>query len=308
MTTTPHIAVTLVEQAQAQKEITVNQALTRIDAILNTGAKSRAVATPPSSPAAGDVYIIAASPTGDWTGQAGKITYYDTIWRFITPNEGMTLWVNDENLLYTYEGSSWVLSSNPTEFQNLTKLGINATADSTNKLSVASGAILFNHNGTNIQTKLNKNSSSDTASFLFQTGFSGRAEFGAIGDDNFTLKVSANGSTWLDSLKIIAATGRVAFKSIATAISAAGSTQGTATSITKSFNEVTTVASGQGVVLPAPEAGEIILIANQGANSLNIYPASGHSINNLSANTAQSLAVDSRKLFFAITGSKWYSL
>ncbi len=308
MTTTPHLGITLVEQAQAQKEITVNQAFARIDAILNSGAKSRAVATPPASPASGDLYIVAASPTGDWSGQAGKLTYYDGIWRFITPMEGMTLWVNDENLIYSYDGSAWILSSNPTEFQNLTKLGINSTADATNKLSVASGAILFNHNGTNIQTKLNKNSSTDTASFLYQTGFSGRAEFGTIGDDNFTLKVSPDGSAWLDALKIIAATGRVAFKSIATGISAAGTTQGTATAITKSFNEVTTVSVSQGVVLPSPEAGEILLVANQGANALNIYPASGHSINNLSANTAQSLATDARRIFFAVTSSKWYAL
>lgn len=308
MTTTPHLGITLVEQAQAQKEITVNQALARIDAILNSGAKSRAVATPPASPASGDLYIVAASPTGDWSGQAGKLTYYDGIWRFITPMEGMTLWVNDENLIYSYDGTAWILSSNPTEFQNLTKLGINSTADATNKLSVASGAILFNHNGTNIQTKLNKNSSTDTASFLYQTGFSGRAEFGTIGDDNFTLKVSPDGSAWLDALKIIAATGRVAFKSIATGISAAGTTQGTATALTKSLNEVTTVSVSQGVVLPSPEAGEILLVANQGANALNIYPASGHSINNLSANTAQSLAIDTRRIFFAVTSSKWYAL
>ncbi len=308
MTTTPHLAITLVEQAQAQKEVTVNQAFVRIDAVLGNGAKSRAIATPPVSPASGDLYIIAASPTGDWSGQAGKVTYYDGIWRFITPAEGMTLWVNDENLLYSYDGAAWTLSSNPTEFQNLTKLGVNATADTTNKLAVASSAVLFNNNGAGIQAKINKNSSSDTASILFQTGTSGRAEYGTIGDDNFTLKVSSNGSTWKDALKIIAATGRVAFKSIATAISAAGSTQGTATALTASLNEVTTVSSGQGVVLPAPEAGEILMVANQGANALNIYPASGHSINNLSANTAQSLATDTRRIFFAITSTKWYSL
>ena len=308
MTTTPHLAITLVEQSQSQKEVTVNQAFARIDAVLNSGAKSRTTATPPVSPIAGDVYIIAASPSGDWAGKTGNITYFDSIWRFITPIEGMTLWVNDENLLYSYDGSAWILSSNPTEFQNLTKLGINTTADTTNKFSVASSAVLFNHNGTNIQAKLNKNSAADTASFLFQTGFSGRAEFGTIGDNNFTLKVSANGSSFQDALKIIAATARVAFKSLATGISAAGTTQATATTLTASFNEVTTVAAGQGVILPTPEAGEIILLANQGASALNIYPASGHSINNLTSNSPVTVASNSSKLLFAISGSKWYSL
>lgn len=65
MAVTPHLALALVESAQAQKEVTVNMALTRLEAVLNTGAVTRALATPPGSPAAGDVYIVAGSPTGD---------------------------------------------------------------------------------------------------------------------------------------------------------------------------------------------------------------------------------------------------
>ena len=111
MTTTTHLGISLVEQSQAQKEVTINQALTRIDAILNTGAKSRSLATPPSSPASGDLYIVATSPTGDWAGQAGKLTYFDAIWRFITPNMGLTLWVNDESVTVTHNGSVWLTNA-----------------------------------------------------------------------------------------------------------------------------------------------------------------------------------------------------
>src|SRR4051812_43630852 len=110
MTTTTHIGITLVEQSQAQKEVTVNQALTRLDAMLNTGAQSRTTNTPPGSPASGDLYIAGSSPTGDWSGQAAKLAYFDQVWRFVTPLEGMTLWVNDEDVIYTYNGSSWLTS------------------------------------------------------------------------------------------------------------------------------------------------------------------------------------------------------
>jgi hypothetical protein len=108
MTTTSHLGLTLIEQSQAQKEVTVNQALTRADAVLNTGAKSRGLNTPPGSPASGDVYIVGLSPTGDWTGKADALAYYDQLWKFITPNEGMTLWVNDEDTPYTYCGFAWI--------------------------------------------------------------------------------------------------------------------------------------------------------------------------------------------------------
>jgi len=109
MITTNHLGISLVEQSQAQKEITINQAFTRIDALMNTGAKSRSTATPPASPASGDLYIVANSPTGDWVGQAGKIAYFDAIWKFITPNEGISLWVADEDLFATYNGANWLL-------------------------------------------------------------------------------------------------------------------------------------------------------------------------------------------------------
>jgi hypothetical protein len=110
MATTPHIGLTLVEQSQAQKEITVNQAFTRIDALLNSGAESRVQNTPPVSPADGDVYIVGASPTGAWAGKAYQITYFEQVWRFIVPNAGASLWVNDEGFAYSFDGTNWVMS------------------------------------------------------------------------------------------------------------------------------------------------------------------------------------------------------
>lgn len=86
-------------------------------------------------------------------------------------------------------------------------VGVNATADTTNRLHVASDASLFSHDGAGHQLKINKTAASDTASVLFQTGFSGRAEFGLAGDDDFHVKVSADGTTWQDALVISRSTG-----------------------------------------------------------------------------------------------------
>lgn len=107
MATTSHLEITLLEQSQAQKEITINEALARIDAVLNTGVVDRDLASPPGSPAEGDAYIVAASPTGAWSGKAGQVAYYDQIWRFIAPREGLTLWVNDENIHVVHNGTGW---------------------------------------------------------------------------------------------------------------------------------------------------------------------------------------------------------
>jgi hypothetical protein len=305
--TTNRVKLPYILQSQSQKEVTHNASLDLIDALLQAAMVSVGVNTPPGSPVAGDSYIVGSAPTGAWAGQAKALAFYTTAWNFIAPWEGLTVWANDVNTLYTYDGAAWVLTVNPTSFQNLTMLGVNTSADSTNKFAVASAAILFNHIGTDMQVKINKNAAGNKASFLFQTGFSGRAEFGLLGDDNFTLKVSADGSTFFDALKMLAANGRVALKSNAAGLSGAGTTQGTATAITKQTNEFTTVAAGTGGILPSPEQGEFICVANAGANALSVYPASGHSINALAANAAFSLAAGKNAMFWAATATKWYA-
>ncbi len=107
MTTTAHMGITLIEQAQAQKEVTANEAFARIDALLNRGAAQAGLNTPPSTPFNGDVYILGNSPTGDWAGRAKQIAYFDQIWRFIVPQAGSLLWVQNIACLYVYDGSAW---------------------------------------------------------------------------------------------------------------------------------------------------------------------------------------------------------
>jgi hypothetical protein len=218
MTTTNNLGITLLEQAQSQKEVTVNEAFTILDAVVGGGVIDKDLATPPGSPTAGDRYIVAGSPTGAWTGHANHIAYYfNGGWRFINPGEGFFVWVNDEDLLYVFTGSVWSSSVSGSLAMNL--LGINgATADSTNRLAVRSLAALFTAvyaadggNG-DCQIKLNKEAAGDTGSFIFQTNFSGRAEFGLVGDDDFQLKVSPDGSAFNQAWVIDKDNGQTTFK------------------------------------------------------------------------------------------------
>ena len=72
--------------------------------------------------------------------------------------------------------------------------------------------------------------------------------------------------------------------SVQTGMTAAGTTQGSATVLTRTLNEVTTVASGTGVVLFRPPFGEECIVINAGLNNLNVYPALGGQINALGNN------------------------
>jgi len=211
MTDTPRHAMPEIAAAQAQKHVTHNAALLILDALDNASVIDRDLATPPGSPAEGDTYLIAAAPTGAWTGQVGKIGFYaGAAWNFYPAFKGLMLYVADEAVFIVYNGAAWVLLSTLIgALQNLALLGINTTADATNKLAVKSLAILFDNIGNGTQVKLNKAAAGDSASFLFQTGYSGRAEIGTTGDDNFHFKVSANGSTFKDAITIDKTTGAV---------------------------------------------------------------------------------------------------
>ncbi len=106
--------------------------------------------------------------------------------------------------------------TNTSNIQGISMLGVNATADETNKLSVKSEAILFDNIGSGAQVKVNKAASTDVATHLFQTAYSGRAEFGLAGNDNFTLKVSPDGNDWYESFVVDSSTGNIDFKGIIT--------------------------------------------------------------------------------------------
>ncbi len=138
MTTSNNLGFFLLQQNQAQKEITVNEALTTIDALMNTGAKSITIATPPSSPNPGDLYIVAASPTGAWAGQANNIAWYNQIWQFIVPNAGMSLFVKDQGKIYAYNGTNWFVTNS-----SLSVLG-----DVSLSGSIASNSVLTYNSGT----------------------------------------------------------------------------------------------------------------------------------------------------------------
>lgn len=84
-----------------------------------------------------------------------------------------------------------------------------STADALNRLAVASEGVLFTHRGQGVQFKVNKAAAADTASLLFQTNWSGRAEMGLAGSNDWSLKTSADGSAWVEAIKVAAATGEL---------------------------------------------------------------------------------------------------
>lgn len=78
--------------------------------------------------------------------------------------------------------------------------------------------------------------------------------------------------------------------------------------LTSDNNVITTAAaSPSGATLPTATTGRIVTIANEGANTVNVFPASGGTIDGLSANASIALPSTNVMTFYAASTTHWYS-
>ncbi|MFN3937391.1 MAG: DUF2793 domain-containing protein [Gemmobacter sp.] len=206
---TPVLSLPLILPSQAQKHVTHNEALRLLDLLVQLVVADRDRTAPPEDPAEGDRHIVASGATGGWAGQDGAIAVHDgTGWQFVRPHPGWVAQVLAEGGAVRFDATAgWQPSGGLAE--TVPQLGISASADPVNRLAVASDAVLLTHAGAGHQLKVNKAAAGDTASLLFQTSWSGRAEMGLAGDDDFSVKVSPDGASFATALRVDRATGRV---------------------------------------------------------------------------------------------------
>ncbi|GGB08536.1 hypothetical protein GCM10011491_40690 [Brucella endophytica] len=209
MENTPNLKLPYILPSQAQKHVTHNEALQRLDTVVQLAVLDRDIATPPASPAEGARYIVAAGAASDWAGHEGKIAcLLDGAWEFTAPAEGWIAWVADEGVLLAWDGSAWraVSSGDGVTLEELAdgtvkEIGINTATDVNNRLAVKADGVLFSHDDVTPGTghmcaTLNKADAAKDAGFVFQTNWSTRALFGTLGDNSFSLKVSPDGNSF----------------------------------------------------------------------------------------------------------------
>ncbi|WP_332816868.1 DUF2793 domain-containing protein [Sphingopyxis sp.] len=109
MPTTPRFALPLLAVAQAQKEVTHNEALTLLDALIHAAVEAGPVAEAPVAPVVGQCWIVGAAATGDWAGRAQAIALWTSGgWRFAVPRGGMQATRLADGARLRFDGSIWV--------------------------------------------------------------------------------------------------------------------------------------------------------------------------------------------------------
>lgn len=212
------LSLPYIQGGQAQKHVTHNEALRKLDLVVQLSVSAQADA-PLQAAAEGDRYIVGAAPGAEWAGHSGKIAQFEQgAWLFTQAEPGWVAYDKATAGQVVFDGTAWapVAAAGGT----LPELGLNTSADSTNRLAVASTASLFSHDGAGHQMKVNKASAGDTASLLFQTGWSGRAEMGLTGGDDFEIKVSPDGTAFHTALTVSRQNGSVSFPNSAIATTA----------------------------------------------------------------------------------------
>jgi len=203
----PRLALPYILPAQAQKHVTHNEALTRLDLVTQLTVVAFGATQPPSLPAEGEIWALGPGASGAWVGHDGDLAaWIGESWQFIPPAPGWRAASGNDLRIWT--GSAWTALA-AANLENVPGLGVNTGFDATNRLSVSAPATLLSHEGADHQLKINKAAPGDTASLLFQTDWAGRAEMGLAGSDDFAIKVSADGTLWHDGLVVEAASGAV---------------------------------------------------------------------------------------------------
>ena len=113
MSDSTNLQLPYLDGAQAQKHVTVNEALRRLDALVLLAVEDKDLTAPPGSPADGARYIPKATATGAWSGKENYVAHYvDGAWEFYSPREGFVAYMRDEDRLYVYNGGAWATLEN----------------------------------------------------------------------------------------------------------------------------------------------------------------------------------------------------
>lgn len=254
-----------------------------LEMLLRGNVVSASTTAQPGSPSDGDLYLIPPSATGaDWATNDGDIAYYDgaasggsNAWFLFTPLEGMRFKAADTNIWWEFNGTVWLpdfatgITASTTQTQGqqplLAKVNNVTTVANDNDTVTAPALVpgrpfeVFN-NGANILQV-----------------FPASGENLGAGTNTAVLIPPGGKAMWICA---VAGTGiRKRYVNADSGITASTTqTQGQQPLIAE-INEVSVCATtNDTVTAPALLAGDPLTVINNGAQTLQVFPASGEDL------------------------------
>jgi len=109
---TMRLAMPLLQPSQAQKHVTVNEALMRLDGLVNLVLQSVSTLLPPATVIDGQCWGVPLAAQGAWAGKDGLIALGSNGgWMFVAPSAGMRAFVADRGCEAIHDGRGWALGA-----------------------------------------------------------------------------------------------------------------------------------------------------------------------------------------------------
>lgn len=203
---TPRLGLPLIGD-HAQKQLVMNQALMRLESLVQARVLSRTLMEEPAASADGDSYILPAGASGaSWSSlAAGSFVRAESgTWESVDMPDGAVVLIGDEGLFLMRSADGWVAFETVIKaLSHLTELGVGTEADTHNILAVrGAAALLTADDGGDFSLSLNKTASGDSAQILLQDAYASKAIIGLLGDDYLSFKVSPDGASFITALSI----------------------------------------------------------------------------------------------------------
>ncbi len=104
-----NLALPYLAAAQAQKHVTHNEAIRRLDAFVHLVLESVTAAAPPAEPEEGARWFVPDGASGAFAGRQGTLAAYEAgVFDFLPLKAGFLGFVRDEGRLALFDGGHWV--------------------------------------------------------------------------------------------------------------------------------------------------------------------------------------------------------
>lgn len=102
------LSLPFLQPNQAQKHVTLNVALERLDLLVQLVLQETGRDTPPAAPAEGQAWATGDAPSGAWTGHPREIAaWQEGGWVFVLPRRGWRAFLADREELVIFDGARW---------------------------------------------------------------------------------------------------------------------------------------------------------------------------------------------------------
>ncbi len=106
--TTARLGLPLMAAGQSQKEVTHNEALLRMDLLVQAVVITGPQSAPPANPLEGQSWIVGRSATGIWAGKEDYLVQWTRNgWTFLAPFEGLSAWAVTGGRIWRFGAGRW---------------------------------------------------------------------------------------------------------------------------------------------------------------------------------------------------------